>query len=257
MDTTKNENSGNKAQDLLQQLQKELEHIDTRYDNPELNAQLEKFMQTKGYVKSSPGRGPRISPEAKGGGFTTALKAVPVFQVPDDLKIVRYFLMEMLWATGADIVLHEYKYLGMIADVISVVSGRATEYELKCSRDDFFRDFKKMGFAGSKPISKHGSLANGSTMMSKFYFVVPENMIDLRECPAHAGMIWYSMDGDYPVFRVIKHPALLNKTYLTPGAWQNISKRLMTRCRALTDRYVNTRFRDIKRSSIYQPTKTN
>lgn len=61
-------------------------------------------------------------------------------------------------------------------------SNYAIEYELKISRSDFFADFKKR---------KHKSMSNGrGGKISRFYYVVPTNMITVAEVPSYAGLIY-------------------------------------------------------------------
>lgn len=240
-----NEKNEPESGDPFEKLRKELELIDTKYSTGEAAVVFDEFMKKRGYLKGIPTKKKRNSTANPGNGFVKKLGISPKFFVPSEKHLVRYFFMHYLRCCRYDIVLHEFSYMSSIADIFAVVGGRATEFEIKASREDYFKDFDKTFFMG-RPVSKHGSLAKGVTMITRFYFIVPENMIDIRECPPHTGMIWYTMNGDIPEFRVVKYPPVLNKSYVTPGGWQNICKRLQVRCWSLMDRYVNNKFTALK-----------
>lgn len=55
------------------------------------------------------------------------------------------------------------------------------EYEIKISRSNYFADFKKG--------NKHERLQKGLAA-NRFFFVVPENLISIAECPKYAGLIY-------------------------------------------------------------------
>lgn len=84
-------------------------------------------------------------------------------------------------------------FFGNESDFLSfTTAGYLYEYEIKISRSDFFVDFKKPRF---KTLSKVFSGANGANLRSekkianRFYYVVPEGLIKLSECPDFAGLI--------------------------------------------------------------------
>ena len=60
-------------------------------------------------------------------------------------------------------------------------SNLIVEYEIKVSKKDFFADFKKK--------SKHEKLLKGVDCPNRFFYVVPEGLIDLEKIPSYAGLI--------------------------------------------------------------------
>jgi hypothetical protein len=141
------------------------------------------------------------------------------------------------------------------SDVLSFTSsGYCYEYEIKISRSDFKNDFKKPRFKmlsecilGNKftcikgrtyewlcffdIFRRQGKITNireqfGHTSIhfknnfentsNRFYYVVPENMILLKECPEFAGLIYVSKIensfGNYMNVKEIKKAPLLHKT---------------------------------------------
>lgn len=140
------------------------------------------------------------------------------------------------------------------SDVLSFTgAGYCYEYEIKISRSDFKNDFKKPRFKmlsecilGKEMTCIKGrtyewlcffdiwqrqkSITNkreqfGHTNISfrnnfkntanRFYYVVPENMISLTECPSFAGLIYVSKVengfGDYFNLKEVKKAPLLHK----------------------------------------------
>lgn len=162
-------------------------------------------------------------------------------------NIVRFFLKDILLSAGYDIVLAEFKYRGCWADLFSVVGNRAIEFEIKSSRQDYFNDFKKTMYAGAF-VNKHSYISSGKSVISRFYFVVPEGMVDIEECPYHTGLIYYTAL-DIPVFRIVKHAPLLSKEFLPGGTWSTIAKRLMVRNQNLCIRYQDTEYINLKKKA--------
>lgn len=86
-------------------------------------------------------------------------------------------------------------------DLIEITSaGYFIEYEIKISRADFRADFDKARPDWSKPyrfgmpqemLNKHDRLNTDLTDATprRFYFVVPEGMIDREHVPHYAGLI--------------------------------------------------------------------
>jgi hypothetical protein len=117
---------------------------------------------------------------------------------------------------ASDIILPNF-YLGRYEmDVMKITrTGYLVEYEVKVSRSDFFADFKKqhevfdrwvpkgatyrearkkMGVLPLKTINKHQETQYGRRA-NRFFFVVPENLISIAECPPHAGLVYYLPNG--------------------------------------------------------------
>ncbi|MFA6501907.1 MAG: hypothetical protein WCT85_03870 [Parachlamydiales bacterium] len=74
-------------------------------------------------------------------------------------------------------------------------SGISYEYEIKISKNDFKNDFKKG--------TKHINLESGRCLCNHFYFVVPDNLINISEVPDYAGLIYYKES--YDRLQIIKH----------------------------------------------------
>ncbi len=68
------------------------------------------------------------------------------------------------------------------------------DIEIKCTRADFFNDFKKKdkhsilkeGFT----IDKKGKQHVHNLRPNKFFFCVPENLIKIEEIPSYAGLMY-------------------------------------------------------------------
>lgn len=88
------------------------------------------------------------------------------------------------------------------------------EFEIKTSRQDFFADSKK--------IKKHSILKDGyytsgdheyphTFRPNKFYYVVPENLVQVTEVPSYAGLIY--INSFYSVV-VVKEAPFIHKEKL-------------------------------------------
>lgn len=93
-------------------------------------------------------------------------------------------------------------------------SGYFREYEIKMSRADFTRDAHKSGYVKTGPewsdmkrTTKHELLAAGHRRApNNFFFVVPDGLIPVEDCPAWAGLIYVYRLGPthWPQKRVVK-----------------------------------------------------
>ena len=87
------------------------------------------------------------------------------------------------------------------SDLIVITPYNVTyELEVKLSRSDFFKDFKKE--------RKHRQLRSGSCPLNHFAYVCPEGMVKIDEVPEYAGLIWMR---DTQPFTIKKSPALNRK----------------------------------------------
>lgn len=125
--------------------------------------------------------------------------------------------------SGSDIVVPNF-YVGRYeCDVMKLTkSGVFTEYEIKISRADYFNDFKKCHYerdlTGLIPgvssylnipiltLNKHKETELGNRA-NKFYFVVPDGLIEPSEVPKYAGLIYY-LNGR---IRVVKNAKQIHK----------------------------------------------
>ena len=106
------------------------------------------------------------------------------------------------------------------SDIFNVTkSDYAIEYEIKVSRSDFFADFNK--------VDKHKRLeeqylAKGfkTRTPNKFYYVVPDGLIDEEEVPEYAGLIVYTK---YMSFKNIRNAPFLHKEKMNPNLWKDIA----------------------------------
>ena len=88
-------------------------------------------------------------------------------------------------------------------------SGIWTEIEIKVSRADFLADLKK--------VEKHSILADKEHLVkpNRFFYAVPEGLIQPEEVPEYAGLLWVMKSGCH--FTVMKRPApLLHGHKITP-----------------------------------------
>lgn len=76
-------------------------------------------------------------------------------------------------------------------------NGYFQEYEIKVSRDDFLADFrmkkKKHLLYKSLAAQKHKlrTADEFAYIPSQFYYVCPVGMLELKDIPAYAGLIWF------------------------------------------------------------------
>lgn len=89
------------------------------------------------------------------------------------------------------------------------------EYEVKISRADYFNDFKKcFGQYQKPPVYKHQSLAEGRGA-NRFFFVVPQDLISVKEVPHYAGLMYYE-DGK---ITTVKPAPLLHQRKFEDYQW--------------------------------------
>ena len=102
-------------------------------------------------------------------------------------------------------------------DVFEITkAGYFREYEVKCSRSDFFNDSLKT--RGKR--NKHKLLQQGKGPV-QFWFVTPQGLVEKAEVPAFAGLI--ELVDEYGILgatEVVKAPRLhKSKTSLEPLAY--------------------------------------
>jgi hypothetical protein len=103
-------------------------------------------------------------------------------------EIINGFCDNILVEKGASKVFPNI-YIGSFeADIIELTaSGYAVEYEVKISRADFRADVKKRSWEQAK--SKYDILQAGERV-NRFYYIVPEGLIEESEIPEFAGLIY-------------------------------------------------------------------
>ena len=99
-------------------------------------------------------------------------------------------LLRWCQTNSYDIVLPNFYYEDYEMDVFKLsYSGICIEYEIKVSRSDYLRDFKK--YLDYTNGTKHYTLLNGKRICNRFYFVMPTDMVDVSEVPSYCGLIYY------------------------------------------------------------------
>ena len=135
-------------------------------------------------------------------------------------------VMDLYLKGHSPITTHTNISLMQETDVISISkSDYIYEYEVKISRSDFKADFKK---------TKHTLITEGKfiketkeetlyLLPNYFYFVVPENLINVDEIPEYAGLIYVSEKQEYIT---IKKAPLLHKTKASNDFIRQMSHKL-------------------------------
>lgn len=99
-------------------------------------------------------------------------------------------------------------------DVFSVsTSGYTQEFEVKITKEDFYKDFdKQLHECWGKPGKmKHDEIRNGNRM-NKFWFVYPKDMIDISEVPDYAGIYHIvKIDEERYAFHFVREAKFLHK----------------------------------------------
>ena len=109
-------------------------------------------------------------------------------------------------------------------------NGVMTEYEIKVSRSDFKNDAKKgwESWRGEKR-NKHQDLIDGKRV-NKFYFVVPEGMVNPSEVPPQFGLIYAIESSNWRRrkydFQVVKKAKTLKKEQCSPDQFANVARNL-------------------------------
>lgn len=104
-------------------------------------------------------------------------------------------------AQAYDIIIPNFYHGIYEMDVFKLMhSGYVVEYEIKISKSDFKADFKKG--------NKHSLMEDKKCMCNRFYFVVPEGLININEVPKYAGLIYFTKN---EFFHIIKTAPLIHK----------------------------------------------
>jgi len=115
------------------------------------------------------------------------------------------------------------------------------EYEIKLSRSDFFNDRKKgevpshlksfyQRYNENYGDTKHQSLEKGvGHGPSRFWFIVPENLIAVDDIPLFAGLIYCRDLGRIVRFEEVRTAPRLHKTKLSESSKDSIRQNLYHR----------------------------
>lgn len=90
-----------------------------------------------------------------------------------------------------EIIIPNFFVHGYEMDVFKLTNtGYITEFEIKISRSDYFNDFKKGNGFGNK----HDLIKSGKGVANRFFYVVPEGLIELSEVPKYCGLAYWYME---------------------------------------------------------------
>lgn len=133
--------------------------------------------------------------------------------------------------TGRDVVLSNFFAGSYEMDVFRLTDkGIIYEYEIKISRADFKKDFKKAG--------KHSLMVTKKCYCNRFYFVTPEDLVHQNEIPDYAGLIYYTdheAEAGKTNFRnpgsarIVKVAPLIHKEKAGHDIYKSISRKLYFR----------------------------
>lgn len=144
---------------------------------------------------------------------------------------IKWRLLTWCRSHAYDIVLPNYYWFDYEMDICKITqSGYIVEYEIKISRADYKADFNK-NFYG---YTKHDMLRSGKGA-NRFYFVVPENLVQISEVPEHCGLIYYS---EYKI-TIIKNAKLLHRNHFTN--YKRVAHKLADREGFLQRKLINLR----------------
>lgn len=157
------------------------------------------------------------------------------------MKQADRIIIELLdWLPGNnDILLPNFYYKIFEMDIFRLLSsGYICEYEVKVSRSDFFADFNKK----FRKELKHDRLKKGNGP-NRFFFVVPENLINTEEVPKHCGLIFFTKRS---TFHIVKNAPLLHRLKYDEKRYRDLAISLSYR-----DRLNKNRIRDLRKENEY------
>jgi hypothetical protein len=174
---------------------------------------------------------------------------------PSAKRITTDLMTYLRFEKRAYLLASEVKYNRCRSDVLALVGGAITEYEVKISKTDFLKDFEKTLGAGFKRgrtrVSKHalyqGSAQpkNGMQMFCPhfFIFVVPEELVPLvqetcKEYPAYGIMSW-SLENKFLV-KPVKAAKALNKEPVNKRVLNKILQRATSELVTLRQKALST-----------------
>jgi len=123
-------------------------------------------------------------------------------------------------------------------DIFSIMNNNMSyEFEVKVSRGDYFKDFKKevevipdlFSSGKSREVvravkKKHEILENPPPgikfVPNFFYFVVPQNLIKVKEVPKYAGLIYWHGSR---MFSILKRAKKITKAPVSPAVIRKLA----------------------------------
>lgn len=134
-------------------------------------------------------------------------------------------LIKKLMKDSFPFVIGSFKYQNSEMDVASIYQDIFTEYEIKTCRSDYAdKEFKKCVWKG-RPVNKHGLIRAGEWIANRFYFVCPENLIDIDHLPEYAGLIYFIDQGPNKIYKFIevKPAPWLHQRKLPTGFYKTLA----------------------------------
>jgi len=151
-----------------------------------------------------------------------------------DEKIIQNTL-QVFWAgRGHDLIIPNF-YLTYESDLLSVTkSGFIHEFEIKCTKSDFKRDFKNKSdkhFYLKAALEKEQiKVVRYQHMVANyFWFVAPENLLDINDIPKYSGFIEISENDFGPWCREQRRAPRLHSDKITEPITTRIYRGLMFR----------------------------
>ena len=128
-------------------------------------------------------------------------------------KNIEAALMMNLYEKGHSPITSHFTHMGMQEmDIISISKADYIyEYEVKISKSDFLADFKKPKHTliTEKKFIKETKKDIFYLVPNYFYFVVPENLVNVEEVLEYAGLIYVTEKQDY---NIVKKAPIIHKT---------------------------------------------
>jgi hypothetical protein len=108
------------------------------------------------------------------------------------------------------------------SDMIGITKkDEVIEFEIKSSRHDYLKDFKKE--------EKHETLARMediSTLPNQFYYVFGEDISPDQDIPEYAGLMIVAKQGMNKYLKVIKRAPILHNERINPEIWEKLCIKL-------------------------------
>jgi len=138
-------------------------------------------------------------------------------------------LIGWVQSSGAEICIPNYYYGPYEMDLFRLTtSGYVYEYEIKVSLQDFRKDLaKSQKVYNRSETKKHETMASGTATPNKFYFVVPENLVPLKEIPPYAGLICFCRSR--PFLKTIKPAPFIHRNPFPQDNYKKIALSLSWR----------------------------
>lgn len=141
-------------------------------------------------------------------------------------------LMSFVTNTVGEITVPNYYIGAWECDLYKIsLKGFDSEYEIKLSKADFKNDFdKKRSYYRSGDVSKHEIIKEGKRV-NRFYFVMPDGLVDLKEIPTYCGVIFFWEQNNELRYRTARGAKLLKKDPVSNEKYKHIAGNLCIKLR--------------------------